>query len=110
MSTPEGRVKGQINKMLRTLPADRVWVTRPVPYGYGESSLDFLGCVKTAHGTLFFAIEAKRPGAMATAREALLIERLKAMGAVIFVVDGTDDTDTVEAVEAWLRMAMATVD
>jgi penicillin-binding protein-related factor A (putative recombinase) len=37
----------------------------PVPSGYGESTLDYIGCYKAR----FFAIETKKPGGKLTPRQ-----------------------------------------
>lgn len=68
----------------------------PVPYGYGEPSLDFVGCFQT----YFFAIEAKAPGKKLTARQELTVAKMKRAGAAVFVVDGKE---TFEAVDLWFE-------
>ena len=56
MTTPEGRIKQAINKVLASYP-ESYWFM-PVPYGYGVSTVDYLVC----HYGVFIAIEAKAPG------------------------------------------------
>jgi hypothetical protein len=54
--TPEGKVKAAVNKVLARYK--KIYRFMPVPYGYGESSLDYLICVNGR----FVAIETKAPG------------------------------------------------
>ena len=56
----------------------------PVPSGYGESSLDYLGCYKGR----FFGIETKKPGGKPTDRQKMVIEKIQKAGGAAFVIDG----------------------
>lgn len=91
-STPEGKVKRTVSSLLRATPD--LYYFMPVPSGYGESSLDYLGCYRGK----FFAIETKAPGKKPTDRQNMMIARMKAAGAAVFVIDG----DTTELKE-WLQ-------
>ena len=56
MATPEGKVKGQIDRALKTLP--RCYHFKPVQSGLGSKTLDYLLCINGR----FVAIEAKALG------------------------------------------------
>lgn len=92
--TPEGKVKAAVKKLLSQYHGIYGWW--PVPCGYGENSLDFVGCF---HGR-FFAIETKAPGKKPTRRQGHVIERIKAAGGMAFVVDG--DQSLLD-LEMWLE-------
>lgn len=97
MATPEGKVKAGVKKVLEKFGKDLngFW---PVPYGYGESHLDYVGCLKG----IFFCIEVKAPGKKPTPRQNRRILDVRAAGGLAFVVDGTDKTTTYEELEAAL--------
>jgi hypothetical protein len=101
-ATPEGKVKDKIRKTLNAF--EDVWWTAPVPYGYGESTLDFLCGVKFRGMLAFFAIEAKAPKKHPTPRQVLLIEKLRNMGAKVFVIDGDEGIDELRI---WLTQVKA---
>lgn len=81
-STPEGKVKATVSKLLKSV--DGLYYFMPVPSGYGESSLDYLGCYRGK----FFAIETKKPGGKPTDRQKMVIEKMRKAGAAVFVIDG----------------------
>lgn len=82
MPTPEGRVKGQIDRALKTLP--RCYRFKPVQSGLGTKTLDYLLCVNGR----FVAIEAKAPGKNYTPLQWQHKEEIKAAGGTVFLVDG----------------------
>lgn len=90
--TPEGKVKAQVKKLLAQYPVYGWW---PVPCGYGESSLDYVGCLKGR----FFAVETKAPGKKLTERQKQVSKRITAAGGEVFVIDGRDG---LEDLEMWL--------
>ncbi|WP_247429119.1 hypothetical protein [Bradyrhizobium sp. 139] len=83
-NTPEGKVKAAVNKVLGDYLASYRYM--PVPYGYGQSSLDYLIC----HYGLFVAIEAKAPGQKPTRRQQQIIRQIETAGGVVFVIDSVD--------------------
>lgn len=89
--TPEGRVKKRVSTLLKATPG--VYYFMPVPSGYGESSLDYLGCYRGR----FFAVETKAPGKKPTDRQRQTIAAMEAAGGRVFVIDG----DTQE-LQQWL--------
>jgi hypothetical protein len=86
MSTPEGKVKRKVSALLKSYSG--LFYTMPVPSGFGESTLDYLGCYRG----LFFAVETKAPGGKPTPRQETTIATMRAAGATVFVIDG-DTTD-----------------
>ena len=90
--TPEGKVKQKVSRLLKTVPG--LWYTMPVPSGFGESTLDYLGCYLGR----FFAVETKAPGKKPTSRQMSTIDAIERGGGKVFVVDG-DTTD----LENWLK-------
>lgn len=90
--TPEGKVKHDIKKMLRSFGA---WYYMPVPGGYGAPSLDFI----CSYHSVTFAIEAKAPGKQPTLRQDATMTDMENAGIRTFVIDG----DLAE-LEAWLYL------
>lgn len=99
MPTPENIVKQKVRKVLDKFKhnIDGFW---PVPSGYGESHLDYVGCVCGQ----FFAIETKAPGKKPTPRQKKRIEDVKRAGGIVFVIDGTEATTTYDELEAHLML------
>ena len=62
MRTPEGRLKDKVKAFLKARGA---YYHMPVQNGYGQPSLDFVGCYKG----FYFAIETKAPGKTPTPRQ-----------------------------------------
>ena len=83
MATPEGAVKAKVSSYLKSLGPD-CYYEMPVPSGFGKSGLDYSGCYK---GLAFF-IETKSPSKKPTPRQRATIEKQKASGAAVFVIDG----------------------
>jgi hypothetical protein len=90
--TPESKVKRKVSGLLKATPG--VWYTMPVPSGFGESTLDYMGCYLGR----FFAIETKAPGKQPTLRQKQMIASIERSGGKAFVIDG----DTTE-LEHWLK-------
>lgn len=90
-STPEGKVKAKVSAILKR--TESLYYTMPVPGGFGESTLDYVGC----HLGRFFAIETKAPGKKPTERQLMIAEMMRRAGAKVFIIDG----DTTE-LEKWL--------
>ncbi len=84
--TPEGRVKADIKKWLKSQGA---YFFMPVQSGYGASTLDFLVCLNGR----FYAIETKAPGRnlKASPRQMQVIEEIRAAGGWATVVDDVND-------------------
>lgn len=90
-TTPEGKVKARVKDILAQAPG-QIFSNWPVPGGYGESMLDCVGC----HRGAFFAVETKAPGKQVTPRQQGMIDRMRAAGAAVFVID-----DEIGIVELW---------
>lgn len=97
MATPEKKVKDEVKKVLNKFGSDidGFW---PVPYGYGESHLDWVGCVCG----IFVSIETKAPGKRPTPRQVKRIRDVKEAGGIAVVIDGTEDTTTYAELEELL--------
>lgn len=95
MSTPEGAVKRQISKLLKSYGPE-LWYDMPVPGGFGKSMLDYQGVYMGRP----FAIEAKRPGGVPTPRQCQIMETMQAAGIQVFLVDGPD---MLAKVRSWLN-------
>lgn len=98
MATPESKVKNEVKKVLDKFKShiDGFW---PVPSGYGESHLDYVGC---ANG-YFISIETKAPGKKPTPRQKERIRRVALAGGFAWVIDGTEATTTYQQLEKALR-------
>lgn len=81
-STPEGKVKKKVSDFLKSVSG--LYYFMPVPSGYGESSLDYIGCYR---GRAFY-IETKAPGKKPTPRQMQTIAAIERAGGVVFVIDG----------------------
>lgn len=87
MSTPEGKVKAAIKKLL---DQHDIYYFMPATAGYGRSGVpDFIGCARGR----FFSIEAKAGKAKPTALQLREMARIKAGGGLAFVIneDNVDD-------------------
>lgn len=91
MPTPEGKVKAQVSRILKGTPGLYYWM--PVQAGYGEATLDYVGCY---YGR-FFAIETKAPGRKPTDRQRITMENMGRAGAAVFLIDGD-----ITVLELWL--------
>jgi len=78
-TTPEGKVKERVKKILREHGA---YYFMPVQAGYGMPGLDFHCCFEGRA----FCVEAKAPGKHATPRQQLTIEEMEKSGMRIFIV------------------------
>lgn len=79
MSTPEGKVKARVKKLLDEHGA---WHNWPVPAGYGIPMLDCVGC----HRGEFFAVETKAPGQHMTPRQQFTKDEMEKAGGKVFVI------------------------
>lgn len=94
MATPEGRVKAKVSLVLTG--NENTYYDMPVPYGYGKSTLDYIGC----NAGRYFAIETKASGKLPTDRQKLTMTMMERAGAKIFVIDGVNGQ--LEELQGWL--------
>ena len=80
--TPEGRIKRAVSRLLKDTPT--LFYTMPVPSGFGESTLDYIGCYRGK----YFAVETKAPGKKPTDRQNMIIKKMRDAGGAVFVIDG----------------------
>ncbi len=99
--TPEGKVKALVKDALRE---NNIWFNMPVPAGYGEPMLDFICCVPYRDIGIFLAIETKAPGKKPTQRQEIMINKMQAAGAKVFVIDGPEG---VAQLKQWLQQIKA---
>lgn len=86
-NTPENKVKAAVKKVLADYPHYGYW---PVPSGFGESTLDYIGMIR-GRG---FLIETKAPGKKPTRRQSMIMERARRLGkARVFVIDSVDSPE-----------------
>jgi hypothetical protein len=81
-NTPEGKVKKTVSLLLKSVPG--LFYTMPVPSGFGESTLDYIGCYRGK----YFAIETKAPGKKPTDRQNMVIDKMRRAGGAVFIIDG----------------------
>jgi hypothetical protein len=85
--TPEGRIKQRVTALLKSY--NGMYYYMPVPSGYGESTLDYIGCYKGQ----FFSVETKAPGKKPTNRQMQIIAAMERAGGAAFVIDSEDLTE-----------------
>jgi hypothetical protein len=96
--TPEGKVKARITALLaRYQPHLPMRVTMPVPFGYGQSHLDY--DVTIAGHVL--AIEAKAPGEWLTPRQRKIAREIWEAGGTVFAISNDDG---LAALHNWLAL------
>ena len=98
MTTPEGKVKNDIDKVLKRYGA--YWF-KPVQTGLGTRTLDYLGC----YCGNFFSIEAKRENQHMTDSQRVIASTMRKAGAKVFEIN--EVTGTAE-LEAWFRSVKPT--
>lgn len=93
MSTPEGKVKDRIKKILK---AHNIWYYMPVSMGMGQHGIpDFLCCL---NGKLF-SVEAKAGTNKPTGLQEMQMSRLRDAGATTFTIN----EDNLGAIETWIN-------
>jgi len=81
--TPEGRVKEQVDGLLKQHDA---YYLKPVQNGMGSPALDYHGC----HKGFAFVVETKKPGGLPTTRQTATARAIHARGGSIFLVNSFD--------------------
>lgn len=104
--TPEGKVKKVVTALLSKYEP-RVYRNMPVPCGYGESMLDYVGGVRVRDNlSAFFMVETKRPGKPRTERQSQCADRVQRAGGRVFTIDSVDSPVLAE-LEAWIIACLA---
>ncbi len=93
MTTPEGKVKARVKKLLA---AHGAYWHCPVQNGMGAPSLDFVGCYRGR----YFAIEAKAGNKGMTPRQETTAEEIRAAKGLVFLVN---DVEGLDILEEWLN-------
>ena len=103
MTTPEGRVKATVRTLLNGYPGlFQYW---PVPSGYGQTTLDILGCYRGQ----FFSIETKAHGRKPTLRQTGLLNDIERAMGKTFVIAGVQ-SPVFDELRAWLNNITETID
>jgi hypothetical protein len=94
----ERTTKQRVKDLLDPRKPD-LYYNMPVPSGYGESQLDFVGCYRG----LFFTIETKREGKFPTGPQERIIDAVRDAGGKVFVIQGgPNEIDGLHELEHWL--------
>ena len=102
MTTPEGKTKRAVKAVLDRY--DGMYSYMPVPFGYGKTTLDILGCYRGR----FFSIETKAAGKKPTLRQTGELAAIGAAMGKTFVIAGPEDP-RIEELEAWLDELKGTI-
>lgn len=97
MSTPEGKVKDKVKKLLREYGAYQFW---PVQMGMGAAGLDCHAYISQGEFAEAFFVEVKKYDAAPTLRQQMLIDEHIGRGARCFVIDNDLSLDQLEK---WLQ-------
>lgn len=89
-------MKQKVKELLGAYPG--LYYHMPVPTGFGQTSLDFIGC----YAGRFFAIETKREGKKPTLKQVDTITQMRAAGGQTFVIVGEDDP-ALASLSLWLE-------
>ena len=101
-ATPEAKIKARVKAVLSRYQG--VYYEMPVPSGYGNTTLDFIGCWRGR----FFAIETKAGGKKPTPKQKSIMERMVAAGGAVFYIN--DDLMTIISLVTWLNSLEPTHD
>lgn len=86
MSTPEGKVKDQVKRLLAQYKP-RLYAHWPVQNGMGEPTLDCNGAINGRA----YAIETKAPGKKMTPRQEVTAAGMRLAGIRVFEIDGSPE-------------------
>lgn len=95
MTTPEGKVKEKIKKLLKAYNA---YYHMPIQNGMGAPTLDFIGC----HKGRYYSVEAKAGSKQPTAMQKHTMLEIQKAGGHPFVVN---EFTGLEELEWWLKEA-----
>ena len=95
MTTPEGRTKAKLRKLLAEYTG--IYTYWPVPFGYGRTTLDVLGCYRGR----FFSVETKAEGKKPTLRQTVELQQIETAMGRAFVIAGVN-SPVFDELRAWL--------
>jgi len=90
-STPEGRVKKEIDKLLEQAHIPK-WTWKPVVTSMGKPALDYICSINGR----FVAIEAKAPGAWLTPRQRATARDIYLSGGKVFIISSAEGLGALE--------------
>lgn len=104
MTTPEGKVKESVKKVLKLFNS---YYHMPVQNGMGSPTLDFVACVPVKITSdmvgrtvgLYVTIETKAPGKKPTPRQQLTMMQVTSAMGKVFVIDDAEATELAQ----WLK-------
>lgn len=99
-STPEGKIKDKVKKMLATF-GDKVYSHWPVMNGMGSPTLD---CIVCAWG-VYIGIETKAPGKNPTPRQVLTMTQMTNAGGLVFVISNEESVENCRIAIEMLKYA-----
>lgn len=95
MATPEAKVKGKLRRILKEYPG--LYTYWPVPSGYGNTTLDLLGCYRGR----FFSVETKAKGKKPTLRQTQELRNIElAMGRAFVII--SEESLVFDELRRWL--------
>ena len=96
MSAPEALVKAKVRQLLAEY-GSKLYSFWPVPSGYGQTTIDCIGCYRGR----FFAIETKAPKKKPTLRQMAVLNQMDMAMATTFVIDSVD-SPVLDDLRLWL--------
>src|SRR5262245_14079351 len=102
MTTPEGRVKAKLRRLLSAYA--NVYTYWPVPTGFGTTTLDVLGCYRGR----FFNVETKAAKKQPTLKQAEAIRNIELAMGRSFTISG-EDSPVFDDLRRWLDEITETV-
>ena len=103
MTTPEATVKAKVRKLLQQYAG--MYSYWPVPTGYGQTTIDVIGCYRGR----FFAVETKAEGKKPTLRQTASLNDIERAMGKTFVIRGPIDV-VFDELREWLDELRDTID
>jgi hypothetical protein len=101
MTTPEGRVKNRVNRMLEKY-GTRIYRFMPVQMGMGKPGLDYFLCVN-GH---FIAVETKADNKQLTAVQQITRDVIQAAGGIVVEIHSIDDEAGFDQLQVFIHQAL----
>lgn len=93
MTTPEGKVKAQVDRRLKEHFGPRLYQFKPVQNGMGAPGLDYHNCICG----LAIYVETKVPGKDLTPRQKITRAKIIAAGGVVYAIHDAAEIDAMIA-------------